>query len=69
MRLRTLQKICLVVTIIGGILWLCIGLFDMNFVARMFDSTAIPRVIYTIVGITSLINIGLLFDRGAEIKE
>lgn len=67
--MRTLQKICLVVTIIGGILWLCIGLFDMNFVARMFDSTAIPRVIYTIVGITSLINIGLLFDRGAEIKE
>lgn len=61
--LETLQKICLVFTIIGAIVWGLIGLFDFNLVAYIFGETSIlSRIIYTIVGITGLINIGLLFD-------
>lgn len=60
--LETLQKVCLVITIIGAIVWGLIGLFDFNLVTMLFGETFLPRVIYTIVGITGLINIGILFE-------
>lgn len=61
--LETLQKICLVITIIGAIVWGLIGLFDFNLVTTLFGAdTIVPRIIYTIVGIAGLINIGILFD-------
>ena len=57
------QKICLVFTIIGAIVWGLIGLFDFNLVATIFgEDSIISRIIYTIVGITGLINIGILFN-------
>ena len=61
--LETLQKICLVFTIIGAVVWGLIGLFDFNLVAYIFgEGSMLARAIYTIVGITGLINIGLLFN-------
>ncbi len=60
--METLQKICLVITIIGAINWGLIGLFDFNLVASLFGSQSMfSRIIYSLVGITGLINIGLLF--------
>lgn len=60
--METLQKICLVITIIGAINWGLIGLFDFNLVASLFGSTSmLSKIVYSIVGITGLINIGLLF--------
>ena len=60
--METLQKICLVITIIGAINWGLIGFFDFNLVAALFGSEGIfSRIIYSLVGITGLINIGLLF--------
>ena len=61
--LETLQKICLVFTIIGAVVWGLTGLFDFNLVAYIFgEGSMLARAIYTIVGITGLINIGLLFN-------
>ena len=61
--LETLQKICLVFTIIGAVVWGLIGLFDFNLVAYIFgEASMLSRIIYAIVGITGLINIGLLFN-------
>lgn len=61
--METLQKICLVFTIIGAIVWGLIGLFDFNLVAYLFgDGSMLSRIVYTVVGITGLINIGLLFN-------
>ena len=61
--METLQKICLVFTIIGAVVWGLIGLFDFNLVAYIFgEASILSRIIYTIVGITGLINIGLLFN-------
>ena len=58
----TLQKIALVITIIGSINWGLIGLFDFNLVATLFESVpVIEKIIYILVGITGLINIGILF--------
>lgn len=61
--METLQKIALVFTIIGGIIWGIIGLFNFNPLEALFANVLIiPRIIYIIVGICALINIGLLFD-------
>ena len=57
-----LQKIALVFTIIGAINWGLIGLFDFNLVATLFGSVEmLERIIYILVGICGLINIGILF--------
>ena len=60
--MQTLQKVALVFTIIGAINWGLIGIFDFNLVSAIFgEASVLSRIIYTIVGITGLINIGLLF--------
>lgn len=60
--METLQKTCLVITIIGAIVWGIIGLFNVNIVEALFGDTILPRIIYSLVGITGIINIGLLFN-------
>ena len=59
--MNTLQKVCLVITIIGGLNWGLIGLLDFNIIDTIFTAgSVVARLIYTIVGITSMINIGIL---------
>lgn len=59
--MNTLQKACLVITIIGAINWGFIGLLDINLVESIFGDTTISKIIYSLVGLTGLINIGILF--------
>lgn len=60
--MEILQKICLVLTIIGAINWGLIGLLDFNLVSFLFgDMSMLSRIVYSLVGIAGLINIGLLF--------
>jgi uncharacterized membrane protein YuzA (DUF378 family) len=60
--LSTIQKILLAVTIIGGINWLLIGVFDFNLVSFIFMDNAIAsRIIYVVVGLSALVTIALLF--------
>ena len=58
-----LDRTSLVLTIIGGINWLLVGLFRFDLVAYLFGGQAatISRVIYIIVGIAALWCISLLF--------
>ena len=60
--METLQKICLVFTIIGAIVWGLIGFFDFNLVTWIFGDSIIAKIVYIIVGICGLINIGILFS-------
>ena len=60
--METLQKILLVITIIGAVNWGLIGLLDFNLVAMIFGDGVISRIIYTLVGISGLVNIGILFN-------
>lgn len=60
--MKTVQKICLVLTIIGAINWWLVELFDFNLVSTLFKgSTALQNIIYVIVGVCGLVNIGILF--------
>lgn len=61
--MQTLQKVCLVLTILGAINWGLIGLFDFNLVSTLFGTdNVITRIVYVLVGIAGIVNISLLFD-------
>ena len=65
--METLQKIALTITIIGAINWGLIGLLDFNLVDTIFGVGSIfSRIIYVLVGICGLINIGILFNHIEE---
>ena len=62
-----IDRIALILTIIGGINWGSIGLFRFDIVAWICggQGAVISRIIYTIVGIAGLWCISLLFRRDA----
>ena len=57
------NKIALILTIIGGINWGLIGIFQFDAVAFLFGGQAsiFSRVIYTLVAISAVWCISLLF--------
>lgn len=58
--METLQKVLLGFTIVGAINWGLIGLFDFNLVTTIFGlDTLLSRIVYILVGISGLINIGI----------
>ena len=61
--MNMLDRTSLVLTIIGAINWLLVGLFQFDLVAYICggQGAVISRIIYTIVGITGLWCISLLF--------
>jgi len=63
-KMKTLQIIALILTIIGALNWGLIGLFDFDLVASIFGgvTTTASRLIYSLVGLAGIINIGLLFE-------
>ena len=65
--METFQKTTLILTIIGAINWGLIGFFDFNLVESLFsENSMLPSIIYAIVGICGLINIGVLFEHFDE---
>lgn len=61
--METLQKTALVITIIGAVNWGLIGFFDFNLVSSLFGKdSSISNIIYALVGICGMLNIGILFN-------
>ncbi len=61
--MKVIDKIALVLIIIGAINWGLIGIFNFNLVSAIFgDMTIISRIIYGLVGISGIWGIKLLFD-------
>ena len=58
-----MDRIALVLVIVGGLNWGGVGIFGFDMVAALFggQSGAISRVIYTLVGLSALWCISLLF--------
>ena len=65
-----LDKIALILAIIGGLNWGSIGLFRFDLVAALFggQTSMISRIIYALVGLAALWCISLLF-RDARSKD
>jgi uncharacterized membrane protein YuzA (DUF378 family) len=65
-----LDRFALTLNIIGGLNWGLIGLFQFDLVAWLFggSGSGLSRVVYTLVGLSALWCISLLFrDRDTEI--
>ena len=59
--MNTLYKTTLVVGIIGCINWGLVGLFNFNLVEYLLgDGALITRIVYVLVMLSGLINIGIL---------
>lgn len=63
-----IQRTALVLTIIGAINWGLIGFFQFDLVAAIFggQDAALSRIIYGLVGIAGLVNLGLLFKPSTQ---
>ena len=65
--MKAVDIIALILIIIGAINWGLIGFFNFNLVEALFSTgSPLTNIIYAIVGICGLINIGLLFTRFSE---
>jgi len=62
--MKTLHITALILTIIGALNWGVIALFDINLVETIFggETNLVTRIIYGLVGLAGLVNIGLLVD-------
>ena len=65
-----IQRTALFLTIIGAINWGLIGFFQFDLVASIFggQESILSRIIYSLVGIAGLINLGLLFKPSQEVE-
>ncbi len=66
-----IDKIALVLSIIGGINWGLIGFFRFDLVAYLFggQTASASRVVYALVGLAALWCISLLFRDRGEVDE
>ena len=61
--MKVIDKIALLLIIIGAINWGLIGFFNFNLVDTIFGNMSIiSRIIYALVGISGLWGVKLLFD-------
>lgn len=61
--MKIINKIALVLVIIGAINWGLIGFFKFNLVSAIFgEMSVLSRIIYALVGLSGLWSIKLLLD-------
>lgn len=67
--MRGIQRIALALVIIGAINWGLIGIFQFDLVASIFggQEAFLSRVIYTLVGLSGLVCLGILFKPMEEV--
>ena len=66
-----MDRIALALAIIGGLNWGSIGIFGFDIVAFLFggSASAMRRVVYTIVGLSAIWCISLLFRERDPVEE
>ena len=64
-----LDRIALVILIIGGLNWGSIGLFNFDIVSWIFSGTAhiVARIIFSLVGLCALWCISILFKKSERL--
>lgn len=62
--MQIIQRISLALVIIGALNWGLVGFFQFDVVAQLAGGSdqTLARLIYILIGISGLINLGLLFD-------
>lgn len=68
---KVVDRLALILVIVGALNWLLIGLFRYDLVANLFGGQEAPfsRIIYSLVGLAGLYCISLLFrERNTSTK-
>jgi uncharacterized membrane protein YuzA (DUF378 family) len=53
--MRTINRVTLLLVIVGGINWGLVGLLDFDLVATLFgEMSALSRIVYVLVGLSAL---------------
>ena len=62
--MKIVDKIALVLIVVGALNWGLIALFNFDLVAAIFgDMTVLSRIVYGLVALSGLWGIKLLFDK------
>lgn len=66
-----LDKICLILTILGSINWGLVGIFQFDLVAWLFGGSdaIVSRIVYTVIALAGIWCISLLFRDNGRIHE
>ena len=66
-----MDRVSLILTILGGVNWLLVGLFQFDLVAFICGGQAstISRIVYAVIGIAALWCISLLLTERKRIEE
>lgn len=68
--MNTLQKICLIFTVLGAINWGLIGLLDINIVTAVFGKeNMVVNALYLLIGLCGVLNIWLIFKNFSDTHE
>jgi len=65
-----MDRLALILVIIGTLNWLLVGLFQFDLVANVFGGTdsMVSRIIYSLVGLAGLYCLSLLFREREQAK-
>ena len=65
-----MNNTALIITIIGAVNWLLVGLFKFDLVAFLFggQTASVSRVVYTLVGLAAIWCISLLFRERDRVR-
>ncbi|KFN49488.1 hypothetical protein P873_10975 [Arenimonas composti TR7-09 = DSM 18010] len=60
--MKVLNLATLILVIVGGLNWGLVGAFDFDLVAAIFGGQTAPlaRVVYVLVGVSAIVQLGLL---------
>lgn len=65
--MKILGFIAWLLVIVGGLNWGLVGAFNFNLVSFIFgDGATLEKVVYIVVGIASLVNIGTCLMKGKK---
>lgn len=57
--MSTLEKVALILVIVGALNWGLVGLLDFNLVAAIFGESVLATLVYILVGVSGVIAIKL----------
>ena len=65
-----LDKIALILVIIGALNWGLVGIFQFDLVAWLFGGTAaiLSRIIYTLIALAGVWSVSLLFRESSPVQ-
>ena len=66
-----LDKICLILVILGSVNWGLVGIFQFDLVAWLFGGSdaIVSRIIYTVIALAGIWCISLLFRDNGRVHE